>query len=72
MYIGAYLFEALQSLGFEWSIITRRRKFRFPMLVLVLLAAVYWLVTHPGGRPYSYISTQSGCWLRPLWACKRC
>lgn len=31
--IGAYLFEALQSVGYEWSVITGKRKFRTPMLV---------------------------------------
>lgn len=31
--IGAYLWEAFSSVGFEWSLITRKRAFKWPMLV---------------------------------------
>lgn len=49
VWIGAYLFEVLQSLGFEWSVITGRRKFTLPMLVRDQLALAYRSVTHPDG-----------------------
>jgi len=31
--IGAYIWEAISSVGFEWSLITRKRAFKWPMLV---------------------------------------
>jgi hypothetical protein len=31
--IGAYIWEAVSSVGFEWSLITRKRAFKWPMLL---------------------------------------
>ncbi|KAG8843956.1 hypothetical protein FRB91_002967, partial [Serendipita sp. 411] len=31
--IGAYLWEAFSSIGFEWSLLRRKRGFKWPMLV---------------------------------------
>ena len=70
VWIGAYLFEVLQSLGFEWSVITGRRKFTLPMLVRDFARAGV-SACHSPEWPNSCTSTRGGCCLRPLWACKR-
>jgi hypothetical protein len=69
--IGAYIWEAISSVGFEWSLITRKRAFKWPMLVrLHLPSSAYHINSNRFPDLFLLQMDACGCFLRHVspWA----